>query len=102
MDQHAAHEKVNYERLIRNFKNKEIYSQGLEPPMVITVSMAEAEVLRQYKDVFVQLGFLIESFGGNEFCIREVPANLYGIGERSCLLNCWIPSAGRLVRSVLM
>ena len=87
MDQHAAHEKVNYERLIRNFKNKEIYSQGLEPPMVITVSMAEAEVLRQYKDVFVQLGFLIESFGGNEFCIREVPANLYGIGERELFIE---------------
>lgn len=87
MDQHAAHEKVNYERLIRNFKNKEIYSQGLEPPMVITVSMAEAEVLSQYKDVFVQLGFLIESFGGNEFCIREVPANLYGIGERELFIE---------------
>lgn len=55
--------------------------------MVITVSMAEAEVLSQYKDVFVQLGFLIESFGGNEFCIREVPANLYGIGERELFIE---------------
>ncbi len=87
MDQHAAHEKVNYERLIKNFKNKEIYSQGLEPPIVITVSMTEAEVLDQYKDVFAQLGFLIESFGGNEFCIREVPANLYSIGERDLFIE---------------
>ena len=82
MDQHAAHEKVNYERLMKNFKEKEIYSQRLEPPMVVTVSMTEAEALTRYKDAFAGLGFTIESFGGNEYCIREVPANLYGIGER--------------------
>ena len=49
MDQHAAHEKVNYERLMKNFKEKEIYSQRLEPPMVVTVSMTEAEALTRYK-----------------------------------------------------
>lgn len=87
MDQHAAHEKVNYERLMKNFKKKEIYSQGLEPPIVVTVSMAEAQALDQCKDIFAQLGFSIESFGGNEFCIREVPANLYGIGERELFIE---------------
>ena len=70
MDQHAAHEKVNYERLMKNFKEKEIYSQRLEPPMVVTVSMTEAEALTRYKDAFAGLGFTIESFGGNEYCIR--------------------------------
>lgn len=91
MDQHAAHEKVNYEKLMRDFKKKEIYSQGLEPPLVITVSMSEAEVLRNYADIFAGLGFTIEAFGGNEFCIRQVPANLYGIGEEDLfieLLDC--------------
>lgn len=87
MDQHAAHEKVNYERLMKNFKEKEIYSQRLEPPMVVTVSMMEAEVLERYKDAFAGLGFTIESFGGNEYCIREVPANLYGIGERDLFME---------------
>lgn len=87
MDQHAAHEKVNYERLMKNFKEKEIYSQRLEPPMVVTVSMTEAEALTRYKDAFVGLGFTIESFGGNEYCIREVPANLYGIGERDLFME---------------
>ena len=87
MDQHAAHEKVNYERLMKNFKEKEIYSQRLEPPMVVTVSMMEAEALERYKDAFVGLGFTIESFGGNEYCIREVPANLYGIGERDLFME---------------
>ena len=83
MDQHAAHEKVNYERLMKNFKEKEIYSQRLEPPMVMT----EAEALTRYKDAFAGLGFTIESFGGNEYCIREVPANLYGIGERDLFME---------------
>lgn len=87
MDQHAAHEKVNYERLMKNFKEKEIYSQRLEPPMVVTVSMTEAEALTRYKDAFAGLGFTIESFGGNEYCIREVPANLYGIGERDFFME---------------
>ena len=73
MDQHAAHEKVNYQRL--------------EPPMVVTVSMTEAEALTRYKDAFAGLGFTIESFGGNEYCIREVPANLYGIGERDLFME---------------
>ena len=87
MDQHAAHEKVNYERLMKNFKEKEIYSQRLEPPMVVTVSMMEAEALERYKDAFAGLGFTIESFGGNEYCIRQVPANLYGIGERDLFME---------------
>lgn len=87
MDQHAAHEKVNYERLMKNFKEKEIYSQRLEPPMVVTVSTTEAEALTRYKDAFAGLGFMIESFGGNEYCIREVPANLYGIGERDLFME---------------
>ena len=87
MDQHAAHEKVNYERLMKNFKEKEIYSQRLEPPMVVTVSMTEAEALTRYKDAFAGLEFTIESFGGNEYCIREVPANLYGIGERDLFME---------------
>ena len=87
MDQHAAHEKVNYERLMKNFKEKEIYSQRLEPPMVVTVSMTEAEALTRYKDAFAGLGFTIESFGGNEYCFREVPANLYGIGERDLFME---------------
>ena len=87
MDQHAAHEKVNYERLMKNFKEKEIYSQRLEPPMVVTVSMTEAEALTRYKDAFAGLGFTIESFGGNEYCIREVTDKLNGIEERDIFME---------------
>ncbi|MDD3744968.1 MAG: DNA mismatch repair endonuclease MutL [Anaerostipes sp.] len=87
MDQHAAHEKVNYEKLIGAWKKKEIYSQKVEPPYVVTLSVAEARKLERYKDAFAGLGFSIESFGGNEYCIREVPANLYGLEEKEVFIE---------------
>lgn len=87
MDQHAAHEKVNYEKLMKAFREKKIYSQGVEPPYVVTLSMAEAKVLDETKDVFKELGFTIEAFGGNEFCIRQVPANLYGLKEKELFME---------------
>lgn len=87
MDQHAAHEKVNYEKLMKSFREKKIYSQGVEPPYVVTLSMAEAKVLDETKDVFKELGFTIEAFGGNEFCIRQVPANLYGLKEKELFME---------------
>lgn len=87
MDQHAAHEKVNYEKLMKSFREKKVYSQGVEPPYVVTLSMAEAKVLSETKEVFEQLGFIIEAFGGNEFCIRQVPANLYGLKEKELFME---------------
>ena len=87
MDQHAAHEKVNYEKLMESFREKKIYSQGVEPPYVVTLSMAEAKVLDETKDIFQELGFTIEAFGGNEFCIRQVPANLYGLKEKELFME---------------
>ena len=82
MDQHAAHEKVNYERLMKNFKEKEIYSQRLEPPMVVTVSMTEAEALTRYKDAFAGLGFTIESFGGMNIASGKFQPISMGSGKR--------------------
>lgn len=87
MDQHAAHEKVNYEKLMKSFREKKIYSQGVEPPYVVTLSMAEAKVLDETKEIFQELGFTIEAFGGNEFCIRQVPANLYGLKEKELFME---------------
>jgi DNA mismatch repair protein MutL len=87
MDQHAAHEKVNYEKLMKDFRKKEIYTQRIEPPMIVAVSMTEAVVLERYRDIFAGFGFVIESFGGNEFCVREVPANLYGLKEKDLFIE---------------
>lgn len=87
MDQHAAHEKVNYEKLIKALEKKEIYSQQLAPPLILSLSMKEEEVIKRYRASFEKLGFVIEEFGGREYCIRAVPANLYGLGEQDVFIE---------------
>ena len=81
IDQHAAHEKVNYERMLRRLKEKQIYSQQIAPPMLLTLNMREEEVLMACLDVFSELGFEIAHFGGREYVVRSVPMNLYGISD---------------------
>ena len=76
VDQHAAHEKVMYEKLKKQFEKKEFTSQAISPPIVITLSMREAEVLERFKEQFTKLGFEIEHFGGAEYSICGVPGNL--------------------------
>jgi DNA mismatch repair protein MutL len=87
MDQHAAHEKIKYEQLMADFKDKEILSQQLMPPLVITVTYQERETVMEYYDLFMKIGYDIEEFGGNEFKINAVPANLYGISERTLFME---------------
>lgn len=77
VDQHAAHEKVMYEKLKKQFEKKEFTSQAISPPIVITLSMREAEVLERFKEQFTKLGFEIEHFGGAEYSICGVPGNLF-------------------------
>ncbi len=86
IDQHAAHEKVKYERLVKQFKEKTIVTQSLNPPIVVTLSAKEEEVLREHLQVFESLGFEIEEFGGNEYALRGVPTDLYGCNERELFL----------------
>lgn len=87
MDQHAAHEKVKYEELVENLNNKEILSQQLMPPLVLTVSYAERQAILEHYDLFMKIGYDIEEFGGNEFKINAVPSNLYGINERQVFME---------------
>lgn len=87
MDQHAAHEKVKYEELFENLKNKEVYSQQLMPPMVITVTYAERQAILDNFDLFMKIGYDIEEFGGNEFKINAVPSNLFGLHGRDMFLE---------------
>ena len=77
IDQHAAHEKVLYERLIKEWKEKKVVSQMLFPAIVIHPSRDEAELLERHLDAFQELGYDIEAFGGGSFKISAVPANLY-------------------------
>lgn len=87
VDQHAAHEKVMYEKLKKQFEKKEFTSQAISPPIVITLSMREAEVLERFKEQFTKLGFEIEHFGGAEYSICGVPGNLYRLNTRDVLID---------------
>lgn len=87
MDQHAAHEKVNYERLMETYRKKERITQFVSPPMVISLTRAEEAILEEFKSEFERIGFTIEPYGGREYAISEIPANLYGINEKELFLE---------------
>ena len=83
MDQHAAHEKVKYEALLKKINDKEIITQTLNPPVIVTLSSKEEDILKQYQTYFQEIGFEMECFGGNEYALRSVPTDLYGCDEKS-------------------
>lgn len=98
VDQHAAHEKVLYERMRRQLDEKELTSQAISPPVVMTLSMREADALEQYMPQFERIGFAIEHFGGMEYSICAVPGNLYKIDPKDILLEM-LGDLSREVRS---
>lgn len=77
IDQHAAHEKVKYEQILKKVENNEIYTQILTPPVIISVTPKEADLIENYMKYFEQLGFSIEDFGMNAYAIRGVPYDLF-------------------------
>lgn len=79
IDQHAAHEKVLFERFMKDLKEKKVTSQIIRPPMVLSLFSKEEEMLNRYESYFVKMGFEIEHFGGREYIVNAVPANLYGL-----------------------
>ena len=81
IDQHAAHEKVLFERTMRSLEKKEMTSQMLQPPIILSLSMREEQALNRHKAELEKLGFEIESFGGREFSVRAVPGNLFGVAQ---------------------
>ncbi len=87
VDQHAAHEKVMYERLKKNLEEKQIDQQMVAPPIILTFSMKEKEKYLLFQDAFAALGYQIEEFGGDEYCIRAVPANLFGINQQDLFIE---------------
>ena len=87
IDQHAAHEKVNYERFVRHFKEQTIESQYLSPPLVVSLNLDEQAKLKANEEYFTKYGFEIEPFGGREYCISAVPTNLYGFHEEELFLE---------------
>lgn len=86
LDQHAAHEKVKYERFMKRYHEKDVLSQILFPPVIVSLSGQEEVVLKECLGAFERMGFEIEEFGGNEYALRSVPVDLYGCGEREMFL----------------
>lgn len=87
IDQHAAHEKILYERFVAQMKNGEHFSQQLSPALIVTLSPAEEEALQKYLPVLNKLGFQAEPFGGNEYALSAVPADLYTLNDRELFLS---------------
>ncbi len=87
IDQHAAHEKVYYERFVKRFREQTIESQYLSPPLIVTLNLQEEALLETNRKYFEDFGFEIEPFGGREYCINAVPANLYGLDEEELFLE---------------
>lgn len=87
IDQHAAHEKVKYERLIKQYREKTVFSQTLMPSVIVSLNGQEEAALKEYLESFQKLGFEIEAFGGNEYALRSVPADLYGCSEKEMFLE---------------
>ena len=79
IDQHAAHEKVLYERFMKEFANREIVTQMISPPQVVSLNLQEDLLLKTHMELFQRFGFEISEFGGREYSIHGVPANLYGV-----------------------
>ena len=87
IDQHAAHEKVLYERIVKEMKDRKVTSQLLSPPLIISLNLQECDKLNTYMHVFTSLGFEIEVFGGQEYSIRAVPQNLYGLTQEDFFIE---------------
>ena len=87
IDQHAAHEKVLYERFMKEFETREVTTQMVSPPQVISLNLQEDMLLKTHMEVFRQFGFEISEFGGREYSIHGVPANIYGISVQDLFVE---------------
>lgn len=87
IDQHAAHEKVLYEKTMRTLKTREFTSQMLNPPIILTIGSTEEVLLKKYMKYFQDIGFEIEPFGGREYAVRAVPDNLFSVAKKELLME---------------
>ena len=88
MDQHAAHEKVNYERFMKRYKAHEgRYTQVVNPPIIVSLTPKEIDGYERFKDYFYDMGFDIEHFGGDEYSIHGVPTDMFGIADKEAFIT---------------
>lgn len=87
IDQHAAHEKVLYEKFMEAFRKKEVTQQMQNPPIILSLSEREEEIITGYREEFENMGFVIEHFGGKEYAVSAIPAHLPSIGKQELLME---------------
>ncbi|MCR5083625.1 MAG: DNA mismatch repair endonuclease MutL [Parasporobacterium sp.] len=87
MDQHAAHEKVLYERLLKKLEESEVYSQQISPSIIVSLTAAEEDSVNKYIEDFKKLGFEIDSFGGNDYAISAIPAGMDSLESKDLFLE---------------
>ncbi len=87
IDQHAAHERVLYEKTLHGMKERDFTSQYLSPPIILNLSMQEANILKEHMDIFTNIGFEIEAFGGDSYAVRAVPDNLFSIAKKELFIE---------------
>ena len=87
IDQHAAHEKVKFERFMKQYHEKSLVTQNLMPPIIVSLTGQEETAYKECASVFAELGFEVEPFGGSEYALRSVPVDLYGCQEKELFLS---------------
>lgn len=87
IDQHAAHEKVLYERTVKRLKDRQTLSQTINPPIILSLSMREEQAVKEYMDYFRKLGYELEEFGGHEYAVRAVPFDLFSVAKKELLME---------------
>ena len=87
VDQHAAHEKVLYERTMATLKEKEYTSQTISPPIILSLDSNEILMLEKYKEQIEKMGYEVESFGGKEYMISAIPANLFHVDMKDLFIE---------------
>lgn len=87
IDQHAAHEKVLYERTMKRLERETVPGQQIAPPLVLSLSPLEIEAVSKNMALFERMGFTMEPFGGREYAVYSVPDHLYGIADQELLLQ---------------
>ncbi len=87
VDQHAAHEKVMYEKIKKEMEEKKISSQLLAPPVILSFNTREQENYIKCRDAFERLGYAVEEFGDREYCIRAVPADLIDLDQQDLFIE---------------
>lgn len=87
IDQHAAHEKVLYEKTMKLLKDKELTSQTISPPIIISLDASETEMLNKHMDQIKRMGYEVEHFGGKEYMISAIPANLFNLDMKDLFIE---------------